>query len=228
MVTVARWQAYWEDKSQAGFRYENEDHYQRCAAELRVLFHQLAPQSVLEIGCGNGALYEYLGFKQSKDYHGVDFSQSMLNVFQAHYPTANLICADGAAYRVERTYDLIFSNGVLQHFDRKMLEQHFENARAMMTPDSLFVCASIPWKALWYRYLSGELTGEAHVHRLRGVILRAMRACSIDGMGYWYEHDDFKRLATRMGMTASFHGCIYYPYRFHVVLQLRQPGRLTA
>lgn len=220
MSTVERWQAYWVDKSLAGFRYEDEEHYQRCAAELRVLFHQHAPSSVLEIGCGNGALYQYLGFDRCR-YRGVDFSQSMLNVFQERYPRAELICADGSAYRDTQAYDLIFSNGVLQHFDRAMLQQHFASARAMLRPNGLFVCASIPWRALKFRYYTGELTGEGRSHLLRGIILRAIRAYAQDSMGNWYEHRDFVRLAAENGFRCTFHGCIYYPYRFHAVMTLR-------
>lgn len=220
MSTVARWRTYWENKSLAGFRYENEDHYQRCAAELRVLFHSITPSNVLEIGCGNGVLYEHLGFDRCR-YRGIDFSQSMLNVFQKNYPNVDLVCADGSTYRDDNKYDLIFSNGVLQHFDRHMLAEHFTVVREMMAPGALFVCASIPWRALWFRYLTGELTGGEQPHIFRAVVYRLLRAFSQDNMGYWYEHKDFRRLAERSGMTCSFHGSIHYPYRFHAVLRLK-------
>jgi len=149
---------------------------------------------------------------------GIDFSQTMLNVFQQHFPSAKLLCANGAAYHDDQQYDLIFSNGVLQHFDKGMLRQHFANARAMMAPGGMFICGSIPWRALWYRYLTGELTGAAHPSALRGMIYRTLLSFKPDGMGYWHDLSDFKRLARDFGMTASFHGCIYYPYRFHCVL----------
>jgi cyclopropane fatty-acyl-phospholipid synthase-like methyltransferase len=221
MNTVARWRSYWQDKSFAGFRYESPEHYQQCAAELRVLFQQETPQTVLEIGCGNGALYEYLGFHRCQRYLGVDFSPSMLNVFHEHYPQVSLVCQDGSMFRDGDKYDLIFSNGVLQHFDAEMLQRHFSNVRQMMQPTSLFICASIPWKALWFRFLSGELNAEGRSHPFRAVVFRIMRAFSADGMGYWYEHRKFRYLAEQAGMSATFYGSIHYAYRFHAVMRLK-------
>src|SRR5262245_39842981 len=116
-MEVEKWRKYWEGKTAPLHRVDSEDFYRKFAQEMKVLLGEEPPTSVLDIGCGTGAFYKPLGFDRT-DYKGVDFSDSMLKEFRATHGDVKLECHDGSDYRDDRTYDLIFSLGVIQNFDK--------------------------------------------------------------------------------------------------------------
>jgi cyclopropane fatty-acyl-phospholipid synthase-like methyltransferase len=114
---------------------------------------------------------------------------------------------------------LIFSHGVVQHFDQEMLHRHFQNARSMMNEDSVLVCASVLDRARRGRYEAGLYN--------KGIASRAIRFCKslvhrilgMDVMGYWYSREEFARIANANGFEASFSESLTFPYRFHATLR---------
>jgi cyclopropane fatty-acyl-phospholipid synthase-like methyltransferase len=211
-----RWKRFWDDKTVPLHTKDADDHYIPLSRELSILFDDAQPTRVLEIGCGNGALYRHLGFDRATIYKGVDFSPSMLDRFKELHPRANLIAAGGHAYQDDEQYDLIFSNGVVQYFDLAMLTEHFEHAAAMLSPHGKFVCASVPWKCFRSRYRKGEFRRKrlGIVWSIAGFVRMILR----DTIGAWFEWRDFERLAQKHGLTAKFYGSLHYPYRFHAVM----------
>jgi SAM-dependent methyltransferase len=197
-----------------------EESLRRSASELRLLFEGRAISTVLDVGCGDGVLYEPLGFAGTR-YRGVDFSESMLAHFRLRHPEADLVLADGHSYRNERRYDLIFTNQLVQYLNARMLDQFLGNARAMMGPGSALVCAGVPWRALRFQYLNGELS------RVRETSLVAGCKGTVatwlgKGLGHWYSPDSLRRAGARHGFGCVVYGCLEYPYRFHAVLELRE------
>jgi len=216
-----KWGYYFSDKTNPDHRKDDPEFYRLHAQELKLLFGEKAAGRVLEIGCGNGALFPYLGFDSSR-YRGVDFSPSMLATFKAAHPEVQLVCAEGSSY-VEpgNKYDLILSNSVVHYFDLAMLERHLSCARAMMHPRSLLVCASIPWKIHRSSFFSGCFREGRKVTAARRLISRIERAVMTDPAGRWYEPHEIVKLAERQGLTAEFFGSLTYLERFHAVLRLR-------
>jgi trans-aconitate methyltransferase len=217
-MTVEKWRSLWANKVTPMHRFDTEEHYQSYAAELRVLYSNMDIKSVLEIGCGDGSLYKYLGFDQTC-YKGVDFSSSMLSVFREKYPDVELSCADVSVHCDHRKYDLIFSNQVIQYFDSSMVRRLFANAKDMMEPASLFICASIPWKLLRFKYLIGRMVPNQRKSIMKGC-LKYVRNIYHDPIGKWYSLNDFKKYAAEYGMTVEFYGSMHYMYRFHAVMKL--------
>lgn len=217
-IALRKWQKYWNNQTSPYHRCDTQEHYQQYALELKILFGNKVSGTTLEIGCGNGALYEYLGFNLSDSYKGIDFSPTMLEVFKKDYPNVNLECSDGSAYCDNNTYDLIFSNGVIQNFDTEMLKRHFENASKMMNKDSLFICASIPWKSQKIKYLSGELGGVNQPNRIKGY-LSYFKSFRKDSMGFWYDFREITKIARSYDMSIEFYASMHYMYRFHAVMK---------
>lgn len=220
MVTLEKWNKYWETQTSPQHRYETKEHYQQYASELKILFGNTILDNVLEIGCGNGALYEYLGFDRVDRYQGIDFSPAMLAIFSKNYPGVNLECGDGSAYCEDNTYDLIFSNGVIQNFDTQMLHRHFGNASKMMHKDSLFICASVPWKPQKIKYLTGELAGKDRPNIFKGY-LSYFKSSFQDSMGVWYDFSDIIKISRSANMSVEFYASMHYMYRFHAVMKLK-------
>jgi cyclopropane fatty-acyl-phospholipid synthase-like methyltransferase len=215
-----KWSQYWAEKTTPLHNSDTHEHYQKYGEELKILFADTPIKSVLDIGCGNGDLFEYLGFDKI-EYKGVDFSSGMLATFKARYPDTDLECEDGSVYCDDKKYDLVFSNGVLQNFDNNMVNNHFANARRMMHPNSLFVCASLPWQQRKFAYLTNELAGKTkNISFFRGCRSYA-KSLVKDSMGRWFNFSDIIKLSETHGMDLKFYGSINYLYRFHVVLKLK-------
>ncbi len=216
-----QWKAFWSDKTSVLHKFETPEFYRVCAGELKVLFGDHTRARVLEIGCGNGALFEFLGFNQVY-YKGVDFSPSLLAAFKSKYPNVELECCDGSSY-VDREdkYDLIFSYGVIQYFDPPMLDRHFACARSMMHKDSLFVCATVTLKSHRSAYDSGALYGTFQPSIFRWIRAKVSRILLGDRLGYWYTPPQIASLAEKHGFSVQFYGSMAYLNTFSAVLKLK-------
>jgi SAM-dependent methyltransferase len=217
-MTGERWRSYWAYQTTPQYAREDEEHYREYAAELRLLFPDPPPARVLDIGCGNGALYRHLAFDKCERYLGVDFSERMLGVFRESNPGVDLVHADGASYRTGEEFDLIFSSQVAQYWNRNQLTEHLDNALTMLAPDGMIAITGIPWARMRFAYSRGDMTGGKR-SSLPGAILRFGNELARRGLGEWYDFPDSSRLAARHGLRSAFYGSIHYPYRFHAVLR---------
>jgi lipopolysaccharide exporter len=222
-----RFGKFWADKKSPLHGSNSPEFYQNVALELKSLFPQEALSSVLEIGCGDGSLYQYLGFPDDR-YTGVDFSPSLLELFRNRHPELQLCCAEGSSFiESSAKYPLIFSHAVVQHFDQEMLHRHFENARRMMGADSVLVCASVLDKSRRYQFEVGlHTTGTvSKIIRLSKSSVR--RVLGMDVMGYWYSRDEFAKIAQAHGFEVSFTESRMFTYRFHATMRLKpvRPAR---
>ena len=218
MTKLEKWSKYWEDLQTPLHRSNGHNFYPQYAAELKILIHNRKPHRVLELGCGNGDLYQYMDFDKAALYKGIDFSAAMLADFHQKYPQVDLACGDAAAYRDNLKYDLIWSNGVIQYFDHQMLANNFANARSMMEKDSLFVCASVPWQLHKFSSMTGESYG-IKKNVAKGVV-NYVKNIFKDSMGTWYDLDTIRAIAAANSMSVEFFASMHYMYRFHVVLKL--------
>lgn len=203
---------YWQTRNTPEWGSSDPAHFRLMAAELMLLCPP-GTDRMLEIGCGTGSLYPFLTFST---YRGVDFSISMLDVFRRNHPEASLICAEGATYREPNSrYDVIFTNGVIQHFDLPMLRSHFEAARSMMSTHSVLISGSVPWKSQYLQVTSGLALG---LGRQRQFWKAADTLVRGPGFGRWYSRKQIAGLAADAGLKATFFGSMSYPYRFHAVM----------
>ena len=213
------WAEYWSGRTTPGWRFNSSRYYELYSSELRALFADQRVERVLELGCGDGALFPYFPF-EDVDYHGVDFSESMLARFQQLRPSLRLTCAPAQSYRDDTQYDLIISNGLIQYFDPAMVLEHFINARAMLAPCGRIICGSVLWSARRLDYYAGRLGGGRPVPFPLGLPV-ALRRALADRNGRWYSIEDFRRLAVRGGFDVEFFGSIVHLYRFNAVLTAR-------
>ncbi|MBK1988484.1 class I SAM-dependent methyltransferase [Sphaerospermopsis aphanizomenoides BCCUSP55] len=216
-ATLEKWNKYWQNMKLPLHRYETSEHYQSYASELKVLFSNQIPQTVLELGCGNGALYQYLGFKDSQ-YKGVDFSSTMLDEFKGKYPHLDLENGDASSYCDANKYDLIISIELAQYFDIDMMNQHFANARKMVHENSLFICAGIPWKKQRFKYRIGQLSEKEQSVPLK-VALSYFKCLFNEQLGDWYDFSDIRKLCKKYDFSVNFYGSMNYMYRFHAVIK---------
>ncbi|HWG57606.1 MAG TPA: class I SAM-dependent methyltransferase [Candidatus Acidoferrales bacterium] len=216
--TPTKYQKFWAGKTSAMGRGTTMEFYNLVAEEIRLLCGGQIPRKVLELGCGTGLLYRAIEVAP-EDYLGVDFSGSMLGIFQGRHPEVHLIETEASEYVDERrTYDLIFSHDVVAHFSPAMLDRHFQNARKMMHPGSLLICAAIPWKELRRGYDRGFWFAGVKPSWGRWAKDKVRRLMGKGIMGRWYRPDEVRRIAAKNGLQSKFHGSLSHPYRFHAVL----------
>ena len=213
------WAEYWMGRTAPGWRFASSRYYQLYSSELRALFTDQHIERVLELGCGDGALYPYLGFEDA-EYHGIDFSETMLARFRQRHPSLRLTSAAAQSYRDATCYDLIISNGLIQYLDPAMVLEHFINARAMLAPLGRVVCGSVLWASRRFDYYAGRLGGGRRVP-FPFALPVALRRALADRNGRWYGLEEFRRLGARAGFDVEFFGSIVHLYRFNAVLTAR-------
>jgi len=74
--------------------------------------------SVLDLGCGNGALTGELAAR-GHDAEGIDASEELLRMARANYPQLRFEQADAVSFQAHRQYDVVFSNAVFHWIDEE-------------------------------------------------------------------------------------------------------------
>jgi len=69
--------------------------------------------SLLDFGCGNGLLYEYIKSHNlgGVAYTGLDISRKFIDLCRDKYPGADFLCRDVLREPLDRTFDYIICNG---------------------------------------------------------------------------------------------------------------------
>lgn len=74
--------------------------------------------SVLDLGCGNGALTGELTAR-GHDAEGIDASEELLHIARANYPELRFEQADAVNFQTDKQYDVVFSNAVFHWIDEE-------------------------------------------------------------------------------------------------------------
>jgi lipopolysaccharide exporter len=216
---LERFRHFWSDKTSTLNGREGVEFWRAQASELRELYASNRTARVLEIGCGDGNLFPYFDIP-AENYKGVDFTPQFIERFQSKEPSVTLECAEGASYfEPGAQYDLILLNGIVQHFDSHMLEQHLKNAYAMLDETGLLIWGSIPDSRHRFMYDAGKWSGNCQPGLIRLLKSWAGSLFGMDAMGFWYERKEVAALIAKYGLHVKFVPSKLYPYRFHAVIQ---------
>lgn len=82
------------------------------------LIDAAAGSSVLDLGCGNGALTKVLYDKGYK-VKGIDASEELLNIARKEYPAIKFMQGDAANFAIHEPVDVVFSNAVFHWIDKE-------------------------------------------------------------------------------------------------------------
>lgn len=100
---------------------------QTIISRTMVLLNVNESDSVLDVGCGTGVLYDAFMKLGVTHYLGLDISEKMLSSFQATFPNApTLIGNFDAPLNLDAKYDLCIIFNSIPHFEN--MEAVFENA----------------------------------------------------------------------------------------------------
>jgi 2-polyprenyl-3-methyl-5-hydroxy-6-metoxy-1,4-benzoquinol methylase len=219
MNPLFRWRSFWKVQSTPLHYGGTDEWYRRFAEEINSILDAsgYAGGAVMESGCGNGALFGYLDINKS-DYLGVDFSENMLRIFRSKYPNVRLICADASSFCVKRKFELIFSNGVVQYFDKSMLRRYVHNSHHMLYNGGILLVANVPMRHLRSSYRSGELIQEPSTSKSYLFLKELLYRFKGEDLGFWYNPKDFFDFM-HIGFKITVFGSLYHPYRFSIVMK---------
>ncbi|MFA6437305.1 MAG: class I SAM-dependent methyltransferase [Candidatus Paceibacterota bacterium] len=103
----------------------------------------------LDLGCGNGRLYEILKNKEI-EYTGVDISENLINIARAKYPKIEFLVGDGIELPFrDYSFDIVYSVAVFHHLPSKTLRVQFlKEVKRVLKKDGKIIL--IVWN-LWQR-----------------------------------------------------------------------------
>lgn len=126
---------------------------------------------ILEIGCGTGKLISLLDV-DSKQYHGYDFSKSMIDIAKCNNHGYDFFVADACEYKTNDKFDLIicFMDTINYIIDLSKLDALFKNHSEMLSDSGYFIF---------------DIHQEENIYNFDGYLESGF----IDGDEYrWYSH----------------------------------------
>lgn len=152
----------WEKQFSTGvwdYLYQPEEvgHYEAIVALYQ---KHCSNGSVLDVGCGQGVLYDYFRRRLNRklNYLGIDISKSAVDIAQNNFDEVNFIQLDFDSKQLDQKFDVIIFNETLYYFNRplKKIEScisHNINAHAYFI---ISMCQynthDILWKKLSEKY----------------------------------------------------------------------------
>lgn len=103
-----------------------------------------ASDSVLDVGCGPGRYFTYLGYSHVT-LHGVEISESAVNICKQQYPLAAVIqhnINNGLPY-VSDAFNIVYMGEVLEHVDNP--QQVVNEGKRILKPGGLLV-VNVPFE----------------------------------------------------------------------------------
>ena len=124
-------------------------------------------EKILDLGCGNGRLYELFQDK-SLDYYGIDFSEGLIEIAQKRYPGFKFQVADALNLPFPADFfDKVFSIAVLHHIPSRELRIKFlQEIKRVLNSEGLVILSvwnfnrfnkfKLIFDFLYYKFLKGK------------------------------------------------------------------------
>ncbi|GAA4976097.1 class I SAM-dependent methyltransferase [Algibacter aquimarinus] len=170
---------------------------------------------LFDLGCGNGAL-SVLIFNKISKYHGIDFSEFLIEVAKKNFEKTNFYfqCAEANEYLenevVNKEYTKGLCYGVFSYFDKKSAKKILKNIHNKYVNIEKFYIGNIPDKDRASNFFYDDID------------YAKLLDDNQSSLGIWWSKEDFKSLANDTGWDVKFFNMPdqFYSahYRFDVVL----------
>lgn len=94
--------------------------------------------SILDLGCGNGALTKKLADK-GNDVTGIDASVELLEIAKKNYPGISFLHGDAVDFHTDRFFDVVFSNAVFHWIEKEKQPDMISCVKKALKPGGQFV-----------------------------------------------------------------------------------------
>lgn len=213
------WKDFWANQRDPMHRSSRKEFYDLHGRELSMLLPDLAGRALLDVGCGDGALFEPLGLGACGRYVGVDLSSAMLDAFAQRHPSLDLRVGDAVDLPVEEHFDCVLSNGVVQYLSHADFVQHLKAVRSRLRANGMYLCGSVPARERWFGFAVGAAAYPRRRHWVRAFKESIRFAAGRSSLGTWYSLADVEAAAGASGFEAAVFGSACYLYRYHLVFR---------
>jgi cyclopropane fatty-acyl-phospholipid synthase-like methyltransferase len=210
---------YWSKQKTPRYPINSDKFLNVHAAELEILWGDLQGKTILEIGCGNGHLFNFTRYKPDENYHGVDLSAEMLASFKKSYNKINYYKGDVLELKYLKTmrFDVIICNQVIQYIEKEKHIEFFELVYDILSDDGSFCLTGFQDFNLKRVYMSESQTPESKQFSLIYRFLKLFKSFFISPNGYWHTTDYLRKLGLSVGFKSSESwGSMAYKYRSHI------------
>jgi ubiquinone/menaquinone biosynthesis C-methylase UbiE len=117
---------------------------------------------ILDYGCGNGRLFEYLGSMEKSsggkefDYTGVDISAALVDIAKKKYPRGNFMTIEDEENLPfgEGTFDVVTPIAIFHHFPPQMVNNSIAEISRVIKPGGyVLMTAWHLWNKKYFSYL---------------------------------------------------------------------------
>lgn len=214
------WHSYWKKQSDARHALNQSSFHEQIASEIAFHLGDISGKKILELGCGDGALIEYLPIK-AEQYTGVDFSKNLLEIFKQKKPQYKTHTSGAIEFLESCTekYDLIFSFGVLQYFDKKALEYLFNLQKKALNKDGSAFHFGIPVTEQRNVFVNGQGTPNTVYVANRPLHIK-IKSRFYNNIGHWHSIVSLREISEKCGyQNSAIFGGIHYLYRINLLQQ---------
>lgn len=135
-LPLSQWEEEYARGDWAGLKFLSEiGHYALCAAYIK----RIKPSSfVLDVGCGEGLLLDYLDSAAYNQYLGIDLSPQAVGMAESKgYPNASFTAVDAMAFKTKALFDVIIFNEMLYYINRPL--ECIEKYKRLLEPDGILI-----------------------------------------------------------------------------------------
>lgn len=123
---------------------------------------------VMDVGCGTGDMCGMIANAGAKSVLGVDFSDTAIAEAQSKYQAPNLTFLCGDVKMIDDRFDVIISNGTLEHMDDPF--KTLKMLKGMLTPGGSLILTSPNWlnprgyilQTLWHLFRAPITLADLH------------------------------------------------------------------
>jgi cyclopropane fatty-acyl-phospholipid synthase-like methyltransferase len=215
---------FWEHKSTPLHGKDENNYFKNLSNEINFILEQNnynKEGNVFEIGCGDGSNFDYLEINKEK-YEGVDFSQTMIDIFKNNHPNLSLKVGDETIlYNSDRKYSLIFGIGVHQFFSKNDLEIFIKNSLLKLENDGIIILGfllSSEQKRNFYFNKYGN-NNSSLLLNLKAAFHYCKLSTNSKLFGFWYSANYFNKASKKLNFEYKIYNSMLRPYRFSVCIK---------
>jgi 2-polyprenyl-3-methyl-5-hydroxy-6-metoxy-1,4-benzoquinol methylase len=137
---------------------------------------QHAPRGkILDVGCGEGVLSDYLNEEQKKNYTGIDLSHEAIKIAKKRREMLSFMQADASTFAPPpgQTYDMIVFNEMLYYMNHKEIIEKY-SAPAYLSVGGIIVIS------VWFSKKSEVL--KTSIFKEAGKILKSVDFVEVSGL----------------------------------------------
>ena len=211
-----KWESYWSEQSDPRHAVNDDNFYEKLAKEITYHLGNLENKKILELGCGDGALLRHLPINGDQ-YTGVDFSDSLLDLFSNNYPGYKSLNMGASEFlkETDEKFDVIFSFGLLQYFDEAELLKLFSLQNRAMKNNAIAVHFGIPVEEKKHVFITGQGAQNTSGFQKRS-FLKQLKSRFANNIGHWHRLHFLYKCSESCEFSTNIYGSTNYLYRVNL------------